>query len=155
MCINYFCRVEQAAEFSRGNVIVKAITIMGTSGIWALCCGVLILHLILSKISLKTKSCEEINLELITGAHSMEMSSTIYAKGRLKDVLDNGHILKEGIKSRIECAGVCLTREDCHFYSWEKDVKECDMDFVDKGWHFNYTENNEGHRNIYMDTGTL
>ena len=129
---------------------------MGTSGIWGLCCGVLILHLILSKISWKTNSCGKINPKFVTGAHSMEMSSTTYAKGRLdKEVLDNGHILKEGIKSRIECAGVCLAREDCHFYSWEKDARECDMDFVDKGWHFNYTKDSEGHRNIYMDTGTL
>ena len=84
----------------------------------------------------------------------MDMSSTIYAKGLLGEgVLNNGPVVRN-IKSRVECAGICLTKEDCHFYTWEKDLQDCDMDSVFLGWHFNYTEGNLALRNIYMDTGT-
>ena len=86
----------------------------------------------------------------------MEMSSTIYAKGMLKPDPNSGVIgpILNRSNSRIECAGLCLVREECHFYSYDKDKKLCDMDSVEKGWHFNYTETNKGHRNVYMDTGT-
>ena len=87
----------------------------------------------------------------------MDMSATIFVKGFLdKEVLNIGPSAVREIKSRIECAGICLTREDCHFYTWEKDIKECDMDHVELGWHFNYSfsETKPGLRNIYMDTGT-
>ena len=84
----------------------------------------------------------------------MEMSSTIYAKGMLKSEPNNGPVLNRS-NSKIECAGLCLVREECHFYSYDKDKKLCDMDSVEKGWHFNYTETNKGHRNVYMDTGTI
>ena len=85
----------------------------------------------------------------------MEMSSAIYAKGVMSNkVFNNGGLLKEGIKSRIECAGVCLTNDDCHFYTyWEKGINHCDWDTVEIGWHFNYTDASQDKRNIYMDTG--
>ena len=84
----------------------------------------------------------------------MEMTSTIYAKGRLKDVTNNYLYLNRS-NSRVECGSLCLVREMCHFYSWYEDTKKCDMDYVDQGWHFNYTEMTSGTRSIYVDTGTL
>ena len=82
----------------------------------------------------------------------MEISSTIYAKGMVYEATNNGPTLNRS-NSRIECAGMCSLRDDCHYYSWHKDEKQCDMDSVEKGWHFNYTEINQGHEHIYMDTG--
>ena len=82
----------------------------------------------------------------------MEMTSTIYAKGRIEGVTNN-EIGFNSSNSKIECAGLCLVRELCHFYSWQEDTKYCDMKFVDKGWHFNYTLINTGTRMVYVDTG--
>ena len=90
---------------------------------------------------------------LLTGMHSMEMIATTYAKGIYPiSVTNNGPAFNRS-NSRIECASSCSTRDDCHFFSWIKNETQCDMDSVEKGWHFNYTETNQGYRSIYMDTG--
>ena len=83
----------------------------------------------------------------------MEMSSTIYAKGIYPNSVTNNGLVLNRSNSKIECAGLCSVNDDCHFYSWNKDEKQCDMEYVEKGWHFNYTETHQGQRNIYMDTG--
>ena len=41
----------------------------------------------------------------------------------------------------------------CHFFSWDKDNETCELGYMDQGWHFNYTDNEEHIKQVSVDTG--
>ena len=45
-------------------------------------------------------------------------------------------------------------RDNCHFFSWDKENGTCELGYMDLGWHFNYTDGPDNQKQVSVNTGT-
>ena len=43
----------------------------------------------------------------------------------------------------------------CHFFSWDKENNSCKLGYMKHGWHFNYTDDPEHQKHVFVDTGEV
>ena len=43
----------------------------------------------------------------------------------------------------------------CHFFSWDEKNNSCELGYMKLGWHFNYTDDPEHRKQVFVDTGEV